>query len=481
MTEEQQMEVRKNLGLYYEDTVTEVKDERYHGQPESPTLTGYAKVADDTPAKEDIVCAMFMGDECAFTTTDTEDGYFVNINEISISISPEAIRVVLNDSQGNEPGVYTVMSGDQYGIKYNAQVPAYNNQIPPQYIKDMYYEETTTEEKTAECQEHEYDSHRPPFIKISDDTPTKDDIVALLVYNYDNGEYVESEFTIREGEGVISIENESLNTRFRVQSDGIYYESNAISQHNDRLVYRAQVNTVSKVPEKFLPIAWDQLVTEGTKIAELTIGNEKTNVFAPNGGGVEFATITGLPTESMTYSQINAIGITHQMINSVVDGDVVGLMYVPVSGEKRPLCILSAGKGDEYNMGYAYIRFTGGDSIYYVSIGPATEPAAIVSVTRLVTDAPGPVEITGLPTASMTTFADIAAIGLSLADVSDAARGKKTGIHLYMSDNDYFVPITLASKISANFTLTFNFGANSYSCSFDGISETVNVTITPLS
>jgi len=118
MTEEQKMEVRKNLGLYYEETSVVEKTAKYINEPES-ALTGYAKVSDDTPAKDDILFVLFMGDEEEFTTTDTEDGFLVNS---PTSYAVGVVRVVLNNSQGNEPGIYATISYDQYGVVYNGPV-----------------------------------------------------------------------------------------------------------------------------------------------------------------------------------------------------------------------------------------------------------------------------------------------------------------------------------------------------------------------
>ena len=61
MTEEQQMAVRKNLDLYYEETTVGEKTAKYTNEEQSATLSGYSKVSDDIPSKEDIIKVVMGG------------------------------------------------------------------------------------------------------------------------------------------------------------------------------------------------------------------------------------------------------------------------------------------------------------------------------------------------------------------------------------------------------------------------------------
>ena len=273
----------------------------------------------------------------------------------------------------------------------------------------LYYEETVTGEKDVTC-----DSE---YKKLSDDTPGKEDIVSV------NSPFGGSDYTITDIENGyrISVAAGSIQV-FTVftsgDNTGIY--GGGMYAVGSKLVYNGTTDVISKVPEKFLPIGWNQLVTEGTKIAELTIGNEKTNVFAPNGGG-GLATITGMPTAGMTYSQVTAIGITPQLISSFASGEVSGLVKV-FGPDVQLLCVLSAVPEDGYG-GYNSIRFTEGTNLYSVIVGSPAEPYAQVTVSPLVPDVPGPVEITGLPDFSMTSQSDLDAIGLTTTAVGKIVNG----------------------------------------------------------
>ena len=108
MTEAEQMDVRKNLGLYYEETGEGKKEVQYNG--ESASFDYWAKISDDTPAKTDIIsCGGETGDN--IVGSDGADGY-----DVSPLGAPSGVgfRVVLNDSYGHEPGIYYSTLGAEY-------------------------------------------------------------------------------------------------------------------------------------------------------------------------------------------------------------------------------------------------------------------------------------------------------------------------------------------------------------------------------
>ena len=55
------MAVRKNLDLYYEETTVGEKTAKYTNEEQSATLSGYSKVSDDIPSKEDIIKVVMGG------------------------------------------------------------------------------------------------------------------------------------------------------------------------------------------------------------------------------------------------------------------------------------------------------------------------------------------------------------------------------------------------------------------------------------
>ena len=119
MTEEQKMEARKNLGLYYEETSVGEKTVEYNGEEMSfQDFGNWAKVSNDTPAKTDIVSIAGnpVSDEINVGFHDETDGY--QIYPIGAP-SGTHFRIVLNDSEGHQPGIYY----DTIGAEYASMVP----------------------------------------------------------------------------------------------------------------------------------------------------------------------------------------------------------------------------------------------------------------------------------------------------------------------------------------------------------------------
>lgn len=136
MTEQEQMKVRKNLGLYYEETTTGEKSASYTDQSESPTLSGYAKISDDTPAKDDIISfSASTGDDLVFE--DRTDGFVITPVGAPSGVQ---IIVVLDNSAGNEPGIYYNLLGAEYAdvavLVYNGLITTVSK-IPEKFLPEQ--------------------------------------------------------------------------------------------------------------------------------------------------------------------------------------------------------------------------------------------------------------------------------------------------------------------------------------------------------
>lgn len=356
MTVAEQMQARKDLGLYYEETTTGEKTVQYTDEPESATLSGYAKISDDTPEKTDIVSFTTQsGDGLGFQ--DRADGY-----ELYPIGAPSGVQiaVILDDSAGNEPGIYFNLLGAEYAS------------------------------------------------------------LAVLVYN-------------------------------------------------------GPVTVVSKVPAKYVPVAWNQLVTEGTKIAEVTIGEETTEVFAPEGGGAVYAEVTTVPYPGMSLSDFTAAGFTEAVMRGFANHTIAGFVLNDGMGGTSVYPLSHAGMS--YIDGYPLYEFsfTFLNNRRKVSAQPGMNYISITEVSQ------GPLEITGLPTAEMTTPADLMVIGLSPSAIKSASSGERTGIKYRNYPNVYFIPIISAAYESDLYKISFAFGNNRYDCIVETTDDTASVTITPLS
>lgn len=363
MTEEEQMQVRKDLGLYYEETTTEEKEARYRNQSESLTLQGFAKISDDIPGKDDIIAIEYDGDDFSnFVTGDIpyKDGYLISLDGDVFFI------VVKSKSVGSNPGIY---------------------------INFDYHAETVS------------------------------------------------------------------------------------------LKYYGPVTTVSKVPERFLPVAWNQLVTEGTKIAEVTIGEKTTEVFAPEGGGASVLELIAPLAIGYNVDVETAYGISAESIKDIFDGKVVALHYSNTLLNERVVYILKS----------AYVNGSNGKAVFvdkdgktYTISGSYNNTIKIIYLGN--STAAGPIELTELPTASMTTTAELEAIGLDYQMIYDASLGRKTGISYVQgsssNEHRYFFPLTAEYQTSGGqsvWTLEFDFDGNHYKIvvSYVVMFE-VTVTVTPL-
>lgn len=122
MTEEEKAQVRKDLGLYYEEPGTEEKTVGYPDAGSVSTISGYTKLSDDNPTQDDIIKVItFLGEKNPIFT-EQQDGYLISI--ILDDEETPVFRIVSDDSQGNEIGIY--VNGDgyytyQYKLVYNGE------------------------------------------------------------------------------------------------------------------------------------------------------------------------------------------------------------------------------------------------------------------------------------------------------------------------------------------------------------------------
>lgn len=348
MTEEEKAQVRKDLGLYYEETTTVEKTVQYTDQSESPTLSLYAKISDDTPDKTDIVSfATQSGDGLGFE--DRADGY--KLYPIGAPSGIEIV-VILDDFAGNEPGIYFNLLGAEYAS------------------------------------------------------------LAVLVYD-------------------------------------------------------DPITTISKIPDKYLPVAWNQLVTEGTKIAEVTIGEETTNVFAPEGGG------SGVYIAHASQDFQESAGINLSVYFENAD-DITAVL----SGNASIIEV------DNSNIKYSFI---GKDSsrVYYISgkkiltLSGFAQYCVILFYEISTGSVPGPIEISMLPMASMTAQEELDVTGLTIENIKKLGAGKTTGL-LYdggLLGILYVEP----PKIDEPTTYILGFRDASDMYKVLSVSGTITVTVTPLS
>ena len=310
MTEEQKMEARKNLGLYYEETSVGEKEVQYNG--EAASFNYWAKVSDDTPAKTDIVSVAGnpASDETMVAFPDNTDGY--NIYPIGAP-SGVGFRVVLNDSDGHEPGIYYNTLGAEYAnvvsLVYKGETTTVSK-IDPKYIKDMYYEETSISEKTAKFI-NEPESALTGYAKVSDDTPAKDDILFVLFMGY------EEEFTTTDTEDGFLVNSPTTHavgvvrvvlSNSQGNEPGIYAVM-SVDQYG--VVYNGPTTTIHKIDAKFLP---EQ----------------------ESGGELNVAELTALPESTMTtQTELDAIGLTDTVVQKLTNYEYVGLTYITQVGVYR--------------------------------------------------------------------------------------------------------------------------------------------------
>ena len=334
----------------------------------------------------------------------------------------------------------------------------------------LYYEETTTGEKTVQYTDEVHTDTAPAnYAKISDDTPSKDDIISIGSL----GEPVQ--FSDKDDGFECYIEGAPSHTSYYIVLDdslghtpGIYYSPNGVEYASMVvLTYIGTVTTISKVPSRYLPIAWNQLVTEGTKIAEVTIGEETTNVFAPEGGGgLETVVLLQIPTteqynvditEYMSLADFQKV-VNFESIVAVYNSNQSFLITVEKELDffENVICRLYF---IDKNGNVPFWFYYDGISTYTINVNDNSTKAVI----------------TQLPTASMTSQ-ELAEIGFDSVTLIKVLNGEKIGFGF---QNYGYFPVLSADLNLVSGVIEFWSSTNKYVITYDVTMQTASCTVTP--
>ena len=363
----------------------------------------------------------------------------------------------------------------------------------------LYYEETTTGEKTASYTDEQ---EEPSGLwKISDDTPSKDDVVGVSV---GGGDPTLANYELVDIDGGYVITLLNIDPKFQIifeetggKTPGIYCTS---SGKLASLVYNGEITVVSKVPEKYLPIAWNQLVIEGTKIAEVTIGEETTNVFAPEGGGaLPWLEINDFLPNTGSNQNISSF-ISQADYEKLVDGEYAGIHIIGNTS-------IMSQRDDEYlycissrltmanntksvflaRCGYIPNVLSGDKNALYIFtiFGNSVESVTITSPRVYIGDDLNnfsrSLTITILPTAGTGPAMSLAlATGFSYGTSFDPSN--ISGIsYTDGSGNKYLSPVKIENPSNGNTKYSFDMAGNHYEIVFNVGDDEATVTVTPLS
>lgn len=273
----------------------------------------------------------------------------------------------------------------------------------------LYYEETTTGEK-------EVVSDGVQDSKLSDDAPSKDDIVEMI-----NAIGMVAQFTITDIENGYRLDSSGI-TPFYVITDGdnkgIYCGS--LYSLSWKLVYNGETTVISKVPEKFLPeqesgggaLPWLDL-TDGLDIPS-------------DGDNINLSSmISQADWEKLIAGEYAGIH-TPENVGSLIADKHCALLYSRKGltgwASIPALCVFSE----------SIIGWDAGDGVIMSStprfvfiVGSSINN---VSIKRVSVEIPGPVELSALPEASMTTQEELDAIGLTVGNIAKLAYGQATGL-----------------------------------------------------
>lgn len=292
LTSPQQMQARKNQGLYYSEGGGEDVTLTWDGDTTGlETIAGLYKVSEDAPLASEVKSVSLI-------QNGVEQTYEVGVSPAQIveleggyAIGSLVCLVITADEVSVQGTTYTKGIWFVYGNENNRTSKLVYGQtetvhhIEPKYIKDMYYEETNEEEKTVLTpNDPNYEWQYPDnywlnggieFGWICADTPTQEDIISIRFS--DSEDYIQgSELSSTiiepentEGGPIILYEvNDSDSARkkfFVVMSDasinglepkkGIYvpklemYADPYISEIN----YNATTTIVHQIPAKYIP------------------------------------------------------------------------------------------------------------------------------------------------------------------------------------------------------------------------------------
>lgn len=371
----------------------------------------------------------------------------------------EVKKIIWYDVNSEPPKNYVWVKADGKAYEYNTNtkqweesknfsrgsIEMFSNMTEEEQMqvrKDLglYYEETTTEEKSVQYAGQEYGAYHA-YVKISDDTPAADAIVSVFDSNY-----LEREFQIGEEQTEFIIYVDASPIFVVVFDDdvpgfptkGIYYQVSSIAPGGGTdwiLVYNGETTVVSKVPERFLPDM-------------------------PS-GGLDPVTLLTVPTQPtsgidafMSAADFNRLANAETNVAKMADGTTF---------------IVTVSKRTSYS---TYLCFYGADGIeFYIQYINSSDRYNVYPHTM---DIPNPVELYGMPSADMTTQVQLNAIGLTSDVMSRAVSGLVTGFLC----NGFFSLSFATEGENGDYTIVFSDATNKYTI-VSGISG-ASVTVTPL-
>lgn len=299
-TEEGNMDVRKRLGLYYEEKTIE----RLETSPDQDvqiiddTISIGAQKVSDIP----IDANYLIGEKFGYGQQGMDIEEIVITNDMIVSdvnytrilvnssnpdYSPNwAIAIVPEDTtigtHAFSKGIWLVQDTHWLDVPITK-----TSQIPPKYIKDMYYEEEGIGEKRIEtsledCQAKVYDPDYfrvytknnvyHMFFKISEDTPAPTDIISFINGNnetilpsdenfvlnqydgYFGAGYLGNNFYVASENVNATIDGHTTNLTKGIWVHGLGYGSTTVSDLDCyELVYNGEVTIIHQIPSKYLP------------------------------------------------------------------------------------------------------------------------------------------------------------------------------------------------------------------------------------
>ena len=132
MTEAEQMQARKELGLYYEAQEPGEKTVKWTDEEENPS--GLFKLSNDTPGKDDIIGVIVGGGEPTlsdYEMPDIDGGYAINY----LNASYPRFQVILEETSGKTPGIYCTSDGRYTSLVYNGTVDVVSK-VPARFLPE---------------------------------------------------------------------------------------------------------------------------------------------------------------------------------------------------------------------------------------------------------------------------------------------------------------------------------------------------------
>ena len=518
MTVAEQMQARKDLGLYYEETRIGEKTAQWTNEPESETLHNYYKISDDTPTREQLIkVTNIHGNEVNASVAGTDDGFTVSFyNGSSILL----FRII-NAGSDNEHGIYCSAFGKAgFALYYNYPTTVISK-VPEKFLpeqgggsgaslvmsafpepgkiaKATFESSYCTLEELAKVCDGTYKSamiHNGNFYNV---------FPAYGVQYEDDGDY-DYEIYLVQGEKTYLLE---FNKYSGIWDDYVYVTDKSELVHDATSLPTAQTTAatlksrfkgvwtkkflsfsedgISLVPITIHHIDLDEETTalhctfewDGYKYDILDEETEGSDTYSCTitaaGGSAVYAEVTAVPAPGMSLSDFTAAGFTDAVLLGFANHTIAGFVINTELGSTVCPVSFVDKEYEEGSFSYLFTFFINGIQ-RKVYVQPSLNDFSVTELSN------GPLNITGLPTAAMTTPADLAGIGLSSSAIRSAAYGERTGIKYNDYPNVYFIPIISAAEESDLYKISFAFGNNRYDCSVDTTQDTATVTVTPLS